>query len=97
MILAGLLACTLDAVPGGDCARLPEGRDRDDCHYASARAARRDAGTLTSVLSRVEDPLHDAILMRLAADEPADAAVVCGALRHPAPCGVGGSVVPATP
>ena len=97
VILAWLAACTLDARPGGDCTRLPEGRDREDCHYASARAARRDPAALRAALSGVADPLHDAILVRLAADEPASASVACGLLRTAAPCGVGGSVVPVTP
>lgn len=94
VILAWLVACTLDAVQGADCTRLPEGRDREDCYYASARAARRDPVALRAALAGVPDPHHDAILVRLAADEPGDAAVVCGALRHPASCGIGGSVVP---
>jgi hypothetical protein len=97
VILAWLAACTLDAVPGGDCTRLPEGRDREDCHYASARAARRDPAALRAVLGGVPDLQHDAILVRLAADEPEAAAVACGLLRVPAPCGNGGSVVPRTP
>jgi hypothetical protein len=91
------LACTLDAVEGGDCARLPEGRNREDCVYASARTVRGDDAKLDALLGTMAPDSRDALLLRLVADEPAAGARLCPRVGDAARarCGVGGSVVPA--
>jgi hypothetical protein len=95
-VIALLLACTLDAVEGGDCARLPEGRNREDCLYASARTVRADETKLDALLAGMEPDARDALLLRLAADEPEAASRLCARVSPGARprCGTGGSVVP---
>jgi hypothetical protein len=95
VILGLLLACTLDAVEGGDCARLPEGRNREDCVYASARTLRDQDARLDALLATLPRQEADAVLLRLAADEPAVAAKLCARVSEAARTGCGGgSVVP---
>lgn len=92
-----LLACTLDAVEGGDCGRLPEGRNREDCLYASARTVRGDDAKLDALLGTMPPAARDTLLLRLVADEPDAASRLCPRVGEAARarCGVGGSVVPA--
>jgi hypothetical protein len=83
LVLVG--ACTLGVVEDGDCARIPEGRARDDCHYALARTHADDAARLDGVLSGVADPAaRDMVLLRLAVDLPARAPELCARITTPA-------------
>ena len=85
-LLAALLAaCSFGVVEDGDCARIPEGRARDDCHYALARTHAEDAARLDAVLSGMSDPAaRDMVLLRLAVDLPARAPELCGRITTPA-------------
>ncbi len=90
-----LLACNLDAVEGGDCLRLPEGRNREDCVYASVRTVRGDDAKLEVVLAPLGATERDEVLLRLVADEPSTAARLCPRVSEPARARCGsGSVVP---
>ena len=90
-----LLGCNLDAIEGGDCLRLPEGRNREDCVYASVRTVRGDDVKLDGVLAPLGVAERDEVLLRLVADEPASATTLCPRVSEPvrARCG-SGSVVP---
>ncbi len=90
-----LLACNLDAIEGGDCLRLPEGRNREDCVYASVRTVRDDDVKLDGVLAPLGVAERDEVLLRLVADEPAIAERLCVRVSEPvrSRCG-SGSVVP---
>ncbi len=86
------LACNLDAIEGGDCARLPEGRNRTDCWYASLRTVRGDDAKLDGALAGLPDAERDLLLLRLAADAPEARARVCARVSDPArreSCGSG--------
>jgi len=91
-LLAAALGCNLDAIEGGDCTRLPEGRNRADCWYASLRTVRDDDAGFDATLTRVPAPERDALLLRLAADAPEVRERVCARVSDPAArtsCGTG--------
>ncbi len=89
------LGCNLDAIEGADCSRLPEGRNRTDCWYASLRTVRDDDAKLDAALARIPDADRDDLLLRLAADAPEAKERVCARVTAPgarSSCGTGGSL-----
>ncbi len=85
MIVAALLvACTLGVVENGDCARIPEGRAKEDCRYALARTHADDPAKLDAALDAIEDEnARDMVLLRLAVDLPSRAPELCRRTRTP--------------
>lgn len=89
------LGCNLDAVEGADCTRLPEGRNRTDCWYATLRTVREDDAKLDAALARIPAADQEGLLVRLAADAPEARERLCARVSTPAArasCGSGTSL-----
>jgi hypothetical protein len=82
LALALLVGC--GAVEDGDCSRIPEGRAKEDCRYALARAHADEPARLDAALAAIPDPAaRDMVLLRLAVDLPARAPELCARMTTP--------------
>lgn len=83
VLLIVALACGTRAPGMAGCASLPEGKEREECHFTEAKALVPNPDALDAALAPLDPLARDLLLVRLAMDTPDQSAVLCGRVMSP--------------